>query len=410
MEGIDPKYKKTRYEMAKQALAGANMRLPDLGYNIGIYLLAPSWKAIYPVQKFDRAKITEALGQLPAKASGRTSFTESFKNLEGVLKGLPGRTVVFIFSDGGYLEVPGIDPGNRARELANKYNVCFVVIDYAEDPTGIQRVKDMGRANACTRVIPFDVFISNPYYSTGLLYYTKAGISVETTFKKKVKTMVVNNIYFDNDKFDLKPQEKNELDQLGKFLQDNPQAFVSLQGFCDSMGSGEFNMELSRHRAEAVADYLIKNFKLDPGRVVAMWYGEANPWPATAPRKAGQKTVAWRLLSVGCDANSLGRILTNGASGSLLLAVMLGFGAENLMARRPERSMPRYMPAWAVSIIRSRGAGDGRHGRRCARDARRHQGWFDRRRRVRQRGAACRRKERFLLQPRFRIGRIAGRW
>ena len=31
----------------------------------------------------------------------------------------------------------------------------------------------MGRANACTRVIPFDVFVSNPYYSTGLLYYTQ---------------------------------------------------------------------------------------------------------------------------------------------------------------------------------------------------------------------------------------------
>ena len=277
MDAIDPKYKKTRYEMAKQALANANMRLPDLGYNIGIYLLAPSWKAIYPVQKFDRAKISEALGQLPAKASGRTSFRGSFEKLEGVLKGLPGKTVVYIFSDGGYLEVPGIDPGNTARELANKYNVCFVVIDYAEDPQGLQQVKDMGRANACTRVIPFNAFISNPYYSTGLLYYSKSGTAVETTTKKKVKTMVVNNIYFDNDKFDLKPQEKNELDQLGKFLQDNPQAFVSLQGFCDSMGSGEFNMDLSRRRAEAVADYLSKNFKLDPGRVVAMWYGEANP-------------------------------------------------------------------------------------------------------------------------------------
>ena len=277
MEGIDPKYKKTRFEMAKQALAAANMRLPDLGYNIGIYLLAPSWKAIYPVQKFDRAKITEALGQLPAKASGRTSFTDSFKKLEDVLKGLPGKTVVYIFSDGGYLEVPGIDPGNRARELANKYNVCFVVIDYAQDPEGLQRVKDMGRANACTRVIPFDVFVSNPYYSTGLLYYSKTGISVETTSKKKVKTMVVNNIYFDNDKFDLKPQEKDELNQLGKFLQDNPVAWVALQGFTDNRGSAEYNMGLSRQRVEAVADYLMKNFKLDGGHVVTMWYGEGNP-------------------------------------------------------------------------------------------------------------------------------------
>jgi OOP family OmpA-OmpF porin len=36
-------------------------------------------------------------------------------------------------------------------------------------------------------------------------------------------------------------------------------------------------MELSRKRAEAVADYVTKNFKLDSGRVTAMWYGEANP-------------------------------------------------------------------------------------------------------------------------------------
>ena len=75
----------------------------------------------------------------------------------------------------------------------------------------------------------------------------------------------------------LKPQEKDELDQLGKFLQDNPQAFVALQGFCDSRGSAEFNMELSRQRAEEVADYLMNNFKLDAGRVATIWYGEANP-------------------------------------------------------------------------------------------------------------------------------------
>jgi len=36
-------------------------------------------------------------------------------------------------------------------------------------------------------------------------------------------------------------------------------------------------MKLSRERAEAVTDYLVKNFKLDSGRVVTMWYGEANP-------------------------------------------------------------------------------------------------------------------------------------
>jgi OOP family OmpA-OmpF porin len=75
----------------------------------------------------------------------------------------------------------------------------------------------------------------------------------------------------------LKAQEKEELNQLGKFLQANPQAFVAVQGFTDNRGSPEYNMKLSRERAEAVADYIIKNFKLNSERVVAMWYGEGNP-------------------------------------------------------------------------------------------------------------------------------------
>ena len=277
MEATNRKYKQTYYEMEKQALAAGNTRLPDLGYNIGVYLFSPSWKEIYPMQKFDRAKLAEAMKQLPAKGSGRTPLVAGLEKLEGVLKGLSGRTVVYLFSDGGYEQTPGKSPGYKTAELSGKYNVCFVVISYAQDPDGVKRVKDMGKANYCARVIPFDAYITNPYYATGLLYYTKAGTTVETISRKKVKGMVLDNIYFGYDKFQLKPQDKDELNQLGKFLQGNPQAFVALQGFCDSRGTPEFNMELSRRRTEEVADYLIKNFKLDLGRVATSWYGEANP-------------------------------------------------------------------------------------------------------------------------------------
>ena len=271
------KYKKPNYDLEKEALNAGYSRLPDLGYNVGIYQFSPSWKEIYPVKSFDRNNVAAAMQQLPAKPSGRTPLVAGLEKLEGVLKGLSGKTVVYIFSDGGYEQIPGKDPGNKTAELARKYNVCFVVVSYAADPDGVKRVRDMGKANACSRVIPFDSYITNPYYATGLLYYVKTGTTVDTISKKKVKGMVVNNINFDYDKFQLKPQEKSELDQLGKFLQTNPQAFVALQGYCDSRGTGDFNMELSRRRTEEVADYLIKNFKLDPGRVATSWYGEANP-------------------------------------------------------------------------------------------------------------------------------------
>ena len=195
-----------------------------------------------------------------------------------MLKGLSGKTFVYIFSDGGREQVAGKkDPGDKTAELARKYNVCFIVISYAADPDGVKRVKDMGKANACSRVIPFDAYITNPYYALGPLYYTKSETSVETMSEKKIAGIKIGNIYFDYDKFELKPQEKEELNQLGKFLQTNPKAFVAVQGFTDNRGTAEYNMKLSRRRAETVTDYLAKNYKLESERVATMWYGEANP-------------------------------------------------------------------------------------------------------------------------------------
>jgi outer membrane protein OmpA-like peptidoglycan-associated protein len=42
-------------------------------------------------------------------------------------------------------------------------------------------------------------------------------------------------------------------------------------------GKAEYNMELSRRRAEAVGDYLQKNYELGSDRVVNNWYGAQNP-------------------------------------------------------------------------------------------------------------------------------------
>jgi OOP family OmpA-OmpF porin len=99
----------------------------------------------------------------------------------------------------------------------------------------------------------------------------------EIISKKKIVGVKVGDIHFDYDTFTLKAQEKEELNQLGKFLQANPKTFVAVQGFTDNRGTPEYNMKLSRERAEAVTDYLVKNFKLDSGRVATIWYGEANP-------------------------------------------------------------------------------------------------------------------------------------
>ena len=113
-------YKKRYYDLEKEALSAGYSRLPDLGFNVGIYTVTP-WKEIYPMQKFDAAAAAAAMNNLPAEPAGRTPLLPSMDELENVLKGLSGKTAVYIFSDGGYDKLVGTrDPADKAAELASK--------------------------------------------------------------------------------------------------------------------------------------------------------------------------------------------------------------------------------------------------------------------------------------------------
>jgi OmpA-OmpF porin, OOP family len=277
MAATDKKYQKTYYELEKETLSAGYSRLPDLGFNVGVYTFTP-WSVVYPMQKFDAAAATEAMKQLPAKPKGRTPLLQSMDELESVLTGLSGKTAIYIFSDGGYNKLAGVkDPADKAAALAQRYDVCFMVIDYAQFPQARKMVAAMAEANPCSRVIPFDAYITQPYYGVGPLYYSKWNAEVESTSEKKVSGYKVNNILFEIDKFDLSSAAQEELNGVGKFLQTQPNAFAVLFGYTDGTGKAEYNMELSRHRAEAAAAHLMKSFNLDSRRVVANWYGAANP-------------------------------------------------------------------------------------------------------------------------------------
>jgi len=270
-------FKKPYYELEKEALKTGFERLPDLGYNLGVYQFTP-WEVLYPMQKFDAAAAADALNKLPAEPSGKTPLLQGLNELETVLQGLSGKTFVYIFSDGGYDKGTGsVSPGDKTAELAKKYDVCFQVLTYAFQERDQKTVSDMARANMCSRAIPFDSYVNQPYYAIGPLYYTKWDTEVVTESEKKVAGYKANNILFDFDKTDLSSAAQEELDGIGKFLVGQPQAFVALYGFTDDTGKPEYNMELSRRRAEAVADYLQKNYNLGSDRVVANWYGAANP-------------------------------------------------------------------------------------------------------------------------------------
>ena len=267
----------TTLDAAKKLLKDRNEILPDLGYNAGLYLFTP-FKPIYMMQKYDRDKFAAAIDQLPAQASGATLMQQGLLKLDGVLSGLSGRTVVFLFTDGSYSQMPGSKkPKEIAKELADKYNVCFYVISTAKGDQEKAVLKAVASINECSRVVPFDQVFEKPVYLAGALFVIETRIEKFLTTTYRLADVKIDNILFDFDSIQIRPEYNDELNILGEFLKNNPSTYVVLTGFTDNAGSPEYNLGLARRRAESVEAYLVDKFNVSVGRIVTQWYGLADP-------------------------------------------------------------------------------------------------------------------------------------
>jgi outer membrane protein OmpA-like peptidoglycan-associated protein len=108
--------------------------------------------------------------------------------------------------------------------------------------------------------------------------------SPDSTYEKNIAlqpievnaSVVLNNIFFDVNKFDLKPESQVELDKLVQLLNDNPTLKVEISGHTDNVGTPADNLILSNNRAKSVVNYLVsKGIAAD--RLSYKGYGETKP-------------------------------------------------------------------------------------------------------------------------------------
>lgn len=91
---------------------------------------------------------------------------------------------------------------------------------------------------------------------------------------EKDKAYRLNNIYYDFDKWDLRPESKATLDTLYRLLIENPTIIIELGSHTDSRGSEEYNLSLSQKRAESCVNYLTNEKGISKDRIIAKGYGE----------------------------------------------------------------------------------------------------------------------------------------
>ena len=88
--------------------------------------------------------------------------------------------------------------------------------------------------------------------------------------------MAFKNIYFDTDKYKLRPESITELNNISQVLMANPGINMSIEGHCDSRNTDEYNMVLGQNRAEAAYNYLKKQGVAET-RMTTVSYGERRP-------------------------------------------------------------------------------------------------------------------------------------
>ncbi|MEQ8193757.1 MAG: peptidoglycan-associated lipoprotein Pal [Rhodospirillales bacterium] len=91
--------------------------------------------------------------------------------------------------------------------------------------------------------------------------------------------LVVNvgdRVFFDFDKFALKPDARATLEKQAAWLKKYPSVTIVVEGHADERGTREYNLALGERRANSAKDYLV-TLGVNPSRVKTISYGEERP-------------------------------------------------------------------------------------------------------------------------------------
>jgi OmpA-OmpF porin, OOP family len=120
------------------------------------------------------------------------------------------------------------------------------------------------------------LFKSLAFKSTGADGLSPIHLDVPLEPVKKGVVAVLNNIFFEHDKYELLQSSIVELNRTVKFMESNPGIKIEISGHTDNTGTPAYNIDLSLKRAKAVYDYLIEK-GIDRSRLEYKGFGQTKP-------------------------------------------------------------------------------------------------------------------------------------
>ncbi|MBN2029684.1 peptidoglycan-associated lipoprotein Pal [bacterium] len=101
-------------------------------------------------------------------------------------------------------------------------------------------------------------------------------VETETRTEPRTTALSFENIHFDFDKYNLKPEAMEILAKHATVLKANPEVKIVIEGHCDERGTIEYNLALGEKRAGAARDYLLR-MGIASQRISTISYGKERP-------------------------------------------------------------------------------------------------------------------------------------
>ena len=198
---------------------------------------------------------------------------------------------------GSRIQEPFIGYAQKMKQTPSyggQSDVAFLVLNTSNDPHYI-----WGTLRADGRDVAVSIFLSTLNASDDSPLNNRVGVFVEVVEPKAMQTGQVNvdaaamqkglaaegkvalyGVYFDTGKADVKPESKAQLDEMAKLLDADKSIKVFVVGHTDNQGVLDANVSLSQRRADAIVQALVRDYKVDPKRLVAK--GVANLAPVAS--------------------------------------------------------------------------------------------------------------------------------
>ncbi len=160
----------------------------------------------------------------------------------------------------------------------------LVFINLMNNDTVLKKTDAEGRFSF-TNLLPatrYRIIAGTDYCESKVLDTNTTGITKTAAMKININLFclsdkfVMKNIYYDLDKYNIRPDAATELDKLVDLLKRYPAIKIELSSHTDCRNTNDYNMKLSQNRADAVVTYLVQH-GIKNNRLHGTGYGESKP-------------------------------------------------------------------------------------------------------------------------------------